>query len=87
MNKTFGAVLALMAAMVFASHGLAAADNPLIGTWKWDYDKTLREFRLATEGFEQWYRNRGRFERWNPLGETGLTLVPLFLQSRECRLG
>ncbi len=29
-----------------------AADNPL-GTWRWDNDKTLREFKLPTEGSEQ----------------------------------
>jgi len=27
-----------------------AADNPLIGTWKWDNVKTLREFQSPTEG-------------------------------------
>jgi hypothetical protein len=49
--------------MVFASQGLAA-DNPLIGSWKWDNDKTLREFRLPTDGSEQLKSDAARAKRF-----------------------
>ena len=41
-----------------------AADNPLIGTWKWDNNKTLREFRLPTVGSEQFKRDAARAKRF-----------------------
>jgi hypothetical protein len=41
-----------------------AADNPLVGTWKWDNDKTLREFRLPTEGSEQLKTDAARAKRF-----------------------
>jgi hypothetical protein len=40
-----------------------ADDNPLIGEWKWDNDKTLREFRLPTEGSEQLKSDAARAKR------------------------
>jgi len=49
--------------MAFAIPGWAA-DNPLIGTWKWDNDKTLREFRLPTEGSEQLKSDAARAKRF-----------------------
>ena len=41
-----------------------AADNPLIGTWKWDNNKTLREFRLPTVGSEPFKRDAARAKRF-----------------------
>ena len=41
-----------------------AADNPLIGTWKWDNNKTLREFRLPTVGSEQFKSDAARAKRF-----------------------
>jgi hypothetical protein len=41
-----------------------AADNPLIGTWKWDNDKTLQEFRVPTDGSEQLKSDAARAKRF-----------------------
>jgi len=41
-----------------------AADNPLIGTWKWDNNKTLREFRLPTVGSEPFKSDAARAKRF-----------------------
>jgi hypothetical protein len=41
-----------------------AADNPLIGSWKWDNDKTLQEFRLPTEGSEPLKSDAARARRF-----------------------
>jgi hypothetical protein len=48
----------LLAPLQAAASG--AADNPLIGTWKWDNKRTLRELRLPTVGPEQFKRDAAR---------------------------
>jgi hypothetical protein len=41
-----------------------AADSPLLGTWKWDNDKTLREFKVPTEGSELSKNDAARAKRF-----------------------
>jgi hypothetical protein len=52
MNRSWAGIRRL-AALIFIAltfNGCLAAKNPLIGTWKWDNAKTLREFHSPTEG-------------------------------------
>jgi hypothetical protein len=57
-------VLALSAIGSLLAFSSQAADNPLIGSWKWDNDKTLREFRLPTDGSEQLKSDAARAKRF-----------------------
>jgi hypothetical protein len=51
---TFVLVVSLMS---FGFCGSVVGDNPLIGSWKWDNDKTLQSFKLPTEGSEELMRS------------------------------
>jgi hypothetical protein len=41
-----------------------AADNPLIGTWKQDWNRTLQELKVPTEGTEQITSESARAKRF-----------------------
>ena len=48
----FGFSLALVLT-VFVYSESRAAENPLIGTWKWDLNKTLQNLRFPSEGSDE----------------------------------
>lgn len=41
-----------------------AAANPLIGSWKWDNNKTLQELKMPTEGSDQLKSDAARAKRF-----------------------
>jgi hypothetical protein len=41
-----------------------AADSPLLGTWEWDHDKALQEFKVPTQGSEQLKTDAARAKRF-----------------------
>jgi hypothetical protein len=57
-------VLALSMVISLIALPIRAADNPLIGSWKWDNNKTLREFRLPRVGSEQFKSDAARAKRF-----------------------
>src|SRR5271168_4059669 len=57
-------VCVLILAGCFLGRSVAAADNPLIGSWRWDNDKTLQEFTLPTAGSEQLKSDAARAKRF-----------------------
>ena len=47
----------------FAGQGWAA-DSPLIGTWKQDWNRTLQELKVPAEGTEQLKSDAARAKRF-----------------------
>jgi hypothetical protein len=41
-----------------------AAQNPLLGSWKWDNNKTLREFKFPTAGSEKLMNDAAKAKRF-----------------------
>jgi hypothetical protein len=54
---------AIAAALLWAAsfcNACLAQDNPLIGSWKWDNNKTLQNFRMPTEGTKAQMRSAAK---------------------------
>lgn len=60
-RNSFTAVLMLLA---FINYECLAADNALIGSWKWDNSRTLREFVLPTGGSEKLKSDAAKAKRF-----------------------
>ena len=55
-----------LALFLFLSHAAnsLAADNPLIGTWRWDNTRTLREFVSTKDGPQSLMKSADKAERF-----------------------
>lgn len=69
----------------FFAMSSVAADNPLIGKWKWDNDRTLRELRLPTDGSEQLKSDAARAKRFVEAESSNLrSNMTLTYTDKEC---
>jgi hypothetical protein len=59
----YGCLAALMLT-TFVCNESFAAENPLLGSWKWDNAKTLHEFTLPTKGSEQLTSDAAKAKRF-----------------------
>jgi hypothetical protein len=77
-------LLLSVVALVIASHCYAAA-NPLIGSWKWDNEKTLQQFKIPSKGSHQLMESAAKAKRFVIATRTRLrSHMVLIYRDEEC---
>ena len=84
-HKMYNVTLVVVTIAALNCGACLASDNPLLGTWKWDNQRTLHEFQMPTTGNAELIRSATKAKRF--VNATVLRLrsnMTLMYLDKEC---